>query len=73
MITATKAAARANNFVALHNVGPVDSGAQRKAALLRQYGFAQDRGRMMTFGRGRRICDHESNSTKLACFLENRA
>jgi hypothetical protein len=51
MITATKAAARANNFVALHNVGPADFKAQRKGALLRQYGFAQDRSRMMTFGR----------------------
>jgi hypothetical protein len=51
-MTAAEAAARANTFVALQKADPVDSGSQRRAALLRQY-FppAQGRTGAMTFGR----------------------
>jgi hypothetical protein len=50
-MTTAEAAARANTVVALHNAGPVDSGSQRRATLLRLYFPAQDRARIMTFGR----------------------
>jgi hypothetical protein len=50
-MTAAEAAARANTFVALQKADPVDSGSQRRAALLRQYFPAQGRTGAMTFGR----------------------
>jgi hypothetical protein len=72
MITATEVAARANNFVALHWAGPVDSGSQRRSPLLRQYIFAQARTRAKAFGRA--VCVAISiEFDKLACFLENWA
>ena len=67
MITATDVAARANNVVALHWAGPVDSGSQRRAALLRLYVPAQDRTRAKTYGRG--VCVCEFDRIRQTCVL----